>query len=38
MENFAQTDRNDYEARITIATGGHYLGDLLRRTNPKRAL
>ena len=38
MENFAQTDRNDYEARITIATGGHYLGDLLRRTNPSRAL
>jgi hypothetical protein len=38
MEDFAQTDRNDYEARITIATGGHYLGDLLRRTSPQRAL
>jgi len=37
-EEYAQTDRNDFEARITIATGGHYLGDLLRRSNPKRAL
>jgi len=38
MEDFAQTDPNDFEARLTIATGGHYLGDLLRRSNPKRAL
>ncbi len=38
LEDFAQTDRNNYESRTTIATAGHYLGDLLRRTNPQRAL
>ena len=38
MEKDAQATRNDFEARITVATGGHYLGDLLRRTNPQRAL
>ena len=38
LENFTQTDRNNYEARTTIAMGGHYLGDLLRRTSPQRAL
>jgi serine/threonine protein kinase len=38
LENFAQTDPNDYESRTTIGTAGHYLGDLLRRTNPQRAL
>jgi tetratricopeptide (TPR) repeat protein len=38
LENFAQRDRYDYESRTTIATSGHYLGDLLRHTNPARAL
>jgi tetratricopeptide (TPR) repeat protein/predicted Ser/Thr protein kinase len=38
LEGDAQRDRNDYEARTVIATSGHYLGDLLRRTNPTRAL
>jgi tRNA A-37 threonylcarbamoyl transferase component Bud32 len=38
LEGYAQTDRYNYEARAMIATGGHYLGDLLRRSNPKRAL
>ena len=38
LEIFAQTAPNDYESRSTIAMGGHYLGDLLRRTNPQRAL
>jgi serine/threonine protein kinase len=38
MEEDAQANRNDFEARITVATGGHYLGDLLRHTDPKRAL
>jgi serine/threonine protein kinase len=38
LEIYAQTARNDYEARATIAMAGHYLGDLLRRTNPQRAL
>ena len=38
LESFAQTAPNDYEARSTIAMAGHYLGDLLRRTSPQRAL
>jgi serine/threonine protein kinase len=38
LESFAQTARSDYESRTTIATAGRYLGDLLRRTNPQRAL
>lgn len=38
LEIFAQTAPDDYESRIIIATGGHYLGDLLRRSNPQRAL
>jgi serine/threonine protein kinase len=38
LETFAQADRNNYETRTAIATGGHYLGDLLRHTDPKRAL
>jgi len=38
LENFAQTDRNQYESCTSIATAGHYLGDLLRRTSPERAL
>jgi serine/threonine protein kinase len=38
LENFAQTDGNNYESRTTIATAGHYLGDILRRTDPQRAL
>lgn len=38
LESAAKPDPNSYEARTTIATAGHYLGDLLRRTNPKGAL
>jgi tetratricopeptide (TPR) repeat protein len=38
LEKFAQVDRDDYESRVTIAMAGRYLGDLLRRENPKRAL
>jgi serine/threonine protein kinase len=38
LESTAKPDPNAYEARTTIATAGHYLGDLLRRTNPRRAL
>jgi serine/threonine-protein kinase len=38
LEIYAQTAPTDYESRTTIATAGHYLGDLLRRTNPRHAL
>src|SRR5580658_3001926 len=38
IENFARAANTDYESRTTIAMGGHYLGDLLRRTNPARSL
>jgi len=38
LENFAQSPRTDYDSRTTIAMGGHYLADLLRRTTPHRAL
>lgn len=38
LETFAQMDRNSYETRIATANAGHYLGDVLRRTNPRRAL
>ncbi len=37
-ETFAQASRADYYSRDCIATAGHYLGDVLRRTNPRRAL
>ena len=38
LETFAQSPRTDYDSRTSIAMGGHYLGDVLRRTNPQRAL
>lgn len=38
LEPFAQQDAHDYEARSTVAVAGHYLGDVLRHSNPKRAL
>jgi len=38
LESVAQADRNDHESRTITAAGGHYLGDLLRHTDPKRAL
>ena len=38
LESAANADPNGYEARIIIATAGHYLGDLLRHTNPRSAL
>ena len=37
-EPFARKDSNDYEARSAVALAGHYLGDVLRNANPKRAL
>jgi len=38
MEQFAQLDANNNESRGVIAVAGHYLGDVLRHSNPKRAL
>lgn len=38
MEQFAQQDANNNEARAVVALAGHYLGDVLRHSNPKRAL
>jgi len=38
LESAAKPDVNSYEARTSIATAGHYLGDLLRRPNPRAAL
>ena len=38
LEQFAQKDAAYYEARSVVAVAGHYLGDILRHTDPKRAL
>jgi tetratricopeptide (TPR) repeat protein len=38
LEQFAQTDANDYEVRSVMAMAGQYLGDVLRHSDPKRAL
>ncbi len=38
LEQYAQMDANNYEARTVTAMAGHYLGDVLRHSNPKRAL
>jgi serine/threonine protein kinase len=38
LEPFALKDLNDFEARMALATAGHYLADVLRHGNPKRAL
>jgi serine/threonine protein kinase len=38
LEEFARKDANHYEARTVIAVDGHYLGDVLRQSNPTRAL
>jgi serine/threonine protein kinase len=38
VEQFAQRDATDYEARSLEAMAGHYLGDVLRHSNLKRAL
>jgi serine/threonine protein kinase len=38
LEPFGQKDASNYEARSMIAIGGHYLGNILRHSNPKRAL
>lgn len=38
LESFAHAVRSDYEARTSTAIAGLYLGDLLRRTSPQRAL
>jgi serine/threonine protein kinase len=37
-EQFAKKDATDYEGHSIMAVAGHYLGDVLRRSNPKRAL
>jgi serine/threonine protein kinase len=38
LEPFVQKDSNDFEARSAIAVAGHYWGDVLRHSNPKKAL
>jgi serine/threonine protein kinase len=38
LELLAQKDADEYEVRSLTATAGHYLGDVLRHSNPKRAL
>ena len=38
LEPFAQKDANSYQARSAVAVAGHYLGDVLRHSTPKRAL
>ena len=38
LERYAQKDATDYEARSVVAMAGHDWGDVLRHTNPKRAL
>ncbi len=38
LEPSAQQDATDYEARSVVAMAGHDWGDVLRHTNPKRAL
>jgi serine/threonine protein kinase len=38
MEQFAQKDATYYEAHSVIAQAGQYLGDILRHSDPKRAL
>jgi serine/threonine protein kinase len=38
MEQFAQKDANYYVARSVVAQAGYYLGDILRHSDPKRAL
>ena len=38
MEQFAQKDADNNEVRTVIAQTGRYLGDILRHSNPKRAL
>ncbi len=38
LEQIAQKDAGYYEARTVIAQAGHYLGDVLRHTDPRHAL
>ena len=38
LEPVAQNDATDYAVRSAMATVGHYLGDVLRHSNPRRAL
>jgi tetratricopeptide (TPR) repeat protein len=38
MEQWAEKDANNNEGRSVIAVSGHYLGDVLRHSDPKRAL
>lgn len=38
MEQFAQRDAGNYEAPSVVAQAGHYLGDILRHSNPQQAL
>ena len=38
LEPFALADRNNHECRTIIAVSGHFLGDLLRHSDPQRAL
>jgi tetratricopeptide (TPR) repeat protein len=38
LEQLAQNDAKDYEVRSAMATAGHHFGDVLRYSNPRRAL
>jgi tetratricopeptide (TPR) repeat protein/predicted Ser/Thr protein kinase len=38
LEPFAQKDPDFFQGRSVIAQAGHYLGDVLRHSNPKQAL
>jgi len=38
MERFAQQDADSNESRAVMAMAGHYLGDVLRNSDPQRAL
>ena len=38
LEPLAERDTNEHEVRSLIATTGHYLGDILRHSDPKKAL
>ncbi|HEX3742975.1 MAG TPA: protein kinase [Bryobacteraceae bacterium] len=37
-EELVRKDRNEYEERLAMSLSGHYLGDLLRHTDPRKAL
>lgn len=38
LEDFVKRDAKDYQVRTAVATAGLYLGNILRHSDPKRAL